>query len=132
MKLIPILFVIASSFPAMVYAASCDKLREDIKTASDLLNKAQQATNFTDARQVMNNAKYVINEVAEDSRTCPCVEAGDLFDNAATKIRRASDADTVGKFNDYGEQGVKTFGAAIDALNSCPASQEKEPVSPTP
>jgi hypothetical protein len=123
-KIIPMLFMVAGSFPILTHAASCDQLRDHINNASGLLNKAQQAKSFDDAKRGMNNAKYAINEVAEDARSCPCVEAADLFDGAATKIRRASDADVVGKYNDFVRLGVEGYGAAIDALNACPASQQ--------
>ncbi len=124
-KIIPTLLLTIASFPVIVHAASCDKLRSNINNASDLLNKAQQAKSFNDAKRGMNSAKYAMNDVAEDARSCPCAEAADLFDDAATKIRLARDADATGRFNDYVKQGIERFGAAIDALNACPASQQK-------
>ncbi|CAG0996672.1 hypothetical protein MTYP_02599 [Methylophilaceae bacterium] len=124
-KITPLLLVlIAGSFPLMVHAASCDKLREDIDTASGLLNKSQQAKSFDEARRVMNSARHAINEIAEDARDCPCFDAANLFDDAATRVRRASDADAVGRFNDFGRQGVEMYGAAIEALNACPESRK--------
>jgi hypothetical protein len=118
------LLLITSSISTMAHAASCDQLRDDIQIASNLLNKAQEAKSFNDAKRLMNNAKSAISEVAEDSRSCPCMDAANLFDDAAAKIRRASDADGIGRFNEYGRQGVEIFGAAIDALNNCPESQK--------
>ncbi|MDP2248197.1 MAG: hypothetical protein Q8J65_08705 [Nitrosomonadales bacterium] len=119
-----LLIMMTSSLPAMTYAASCDNLREDIKTASDYLNSSQQAKSLDDAKRMMNKAKYAINEIANDARECPCLDAANLFDDAATKIRRASDADVAGRFNDFVKQGVELYGAGIDALNSCPESQQ--------
>lgn len=76
----------------------------------------------------MNSARSAINVVAEDFRNCPCVNDANLLDDASTKIRRASDADGIGRFNEYTRQGVELFSAAIDALNACPESQKEQPL----
>lgn len=108
----------------IVHAGSCDKLRDDIEITSGLINRAQEAKSFNDAKRAMHSAKFAMNQIAEDARDCPCMDAADLFDDAATKISRASDADVVGRYNDFSKQGVQLYGAAIDALNSCIASQK--------
>lgn len=107
------------SFSMGVHAA-CDQLRENIGVASELLNKTQQASRFDEARRGMKQAGSAIGTVADDARDCPCPDAANLFDDAAAKVRRASDADGVGRFNVFTKQGVEFYGAAIDALNACP------------
>jgi len=124
MKILLPIFLLMLSNISFAAQPACDELRADIETASELLNKAQEASSFDNARQVMDNAKYSINQIAEDARSCPCNDAAALFDAAATKLRRASDADSVGKFNQYSSKGIENYGAAIDALNNCPASQQ--------
>src|SRR5690606_12371688 len=118
---------IIGSFSIMAHAASCDQLRADIKTASDLLNKAQQASRFDDAKRGIKKAGTAINTLAEDSRSCPCIDAANLFDDAAAKIRRASDTDAIGRSTGYSEPGGEIDGAAIGALNACPESLQEKP-----
>src|SRR5690606_32979238 len=118
---------IIGSFSIMAHAASCDQLRADIKTASDLLNKAQQASRFDDAKRGIKKAGTAINTLAEESRSCPCLDAANLSDDADAKIRRASDTDAIGRFNEYSKQGVELYATAIDALNACPESLQQNP-----
>lgn len=125
MRKIMLSLLLISSFPAVAAEASCNALREDLKTAADLLNSASLANNFNDAKRAMEKSKYGINAVAADARACPCIDAADQFDKAATKFRRASIAGSVGEYNEYSRQGVKEYGTAIGALNSCPASQQQ-------
>ena len=124
MKKVQMLLLIVGFFPLMAHAASCDQLRDEMQTAADLLNKAQEAKTFEDAKRGMHKAKYAINEVADSARSCPCVEAAELFDSAASKISRGSNADVTGRFNYYVRQGIEGFQQAIEALNACSASQQ--------
>lgn len=129
MKTIQCLLLMGLYLPMAGNAASCDQqLRDDVDAASQLLNKAQEAKTFDDAKRGMHLAKYAINKVADTARTCPCEEAGTLFDAAATKIGRASTADVSGRFNHYARQGITEYAGAVEMLNACPASQEPTPI----
>jgi len=121
-----LVLLLVGSIPAAAAEASCDAIRGDLKTAADLLNGASLANNFNDAKRAMEKGKSAVKAVAEDARACPCTDAADQFDNAASKFRRASIAGSVGEYNEYTRQGVKEYGVAIDALNNCPASQQAE------
>lgn len=132
MKIVQILLLITGFVPAMVHGASCDQLEGNMQTAADLLNKAQEAKTFEDAKRGMNKAKYAINEIADSARSCPCAEAANMFDSAASKISRGSNADVTGRFNHYVRQGIAGFQEAIDALNACPASQPPPVNQPAP
>jgi len=129
MKTTMLLLLLAFCLPMTGHAASCDQqLRDDVDAASQLLNKAQEAKTFDDAKRGMHLAKYAINKAADTARTCPCDEAGALFDSAATKIGRASNADVSGRFNHFAKQGIEEYAGAVELLNACPASQEPSPV----
>lgn len=128
MTIVQMLLLVAGFMPALVHGASCDQFEGNMQTAADLLNKAQEAKTFDDAKRGMSKAKYAINEVADAARTCPCAEAADLFDSAASKISRGSIADVSGRFNHYVRQGIAGFQEAIEALNACPASPANQPV----
>lgn len=120
-----LLLLAASGFAATAHAAACGELRADIKTASDLLNKAQQAELFENAKREIKKAGATMNTLAEDARSCPCPDAAALFDEAAGKMHRASVADGIGRFNEFSKQGVERYAAAIDALNACPQSLQQ-------
>ena len=126
MRNIILALLMVSSFPAGAGEASCNTLRENLKTADNLLNSASLANNFNDAKRAMDKSKSAVNAVAADARACPCVEAANQFEKAATKFRRAGIAASVGEYNKYTRQGVKEYGAAINGLNNCPASQQTE------
>ena len=125
MRTIMLALLLISSFPAVAAEASCSALREDLKTAANLLNSASLANNFNDAKRAMEKGKYAVNAEAGDAQACPGEDAAEQGQKPTSRFQREIDAGSVGEYNEYSRQGVKEYGAAIDALNSCQASQQQ-------
>lgn len=107
------------SFPLYASAYSCDMLAGSVSESTRWLKRAANERDLDSATDYMRKAKGSLEDASGAARDCDCDNAASEFDSAATRARRARDADDAEEFIDEFNRAVKYFNYGIDALSSC-------------
>ena len=104
---------------------ACGTLKDTIDDARAKLKQASFETDFDAARNHARSAKNALHQAASGAIDCRCDEAFMEFDTAAARARRARDVDDPREFVEYLNQVTRSFNSAIEALNSCAVSVDR-------
>ncbi len=117
-------FLALFALSSTAHAVTCDMLRYNVDEARTQLRRAANETDFEDAKNYARRARNALDEAAMSAMDCKCLMAHSEFDTAASRARRARDADSVGEFVDSLNRAIRAFNSALDALRAC-ASQRR-------
>lgn len=106
-------------FVSNAQASNCSMLSYAIDDARTKLKRAANETDFEDAKDYARRARSALNDAAMAAMDCGCNMAYNEFDTAASRARRARDADTVEEFVNSLNRSIRSFNSALDALRSC-------------
>jgi hypothetical protein len=101
------------------WANSCGMLSYTVGDARNRLKRAANETNFEDAKDYARRAKGALDDAAMAAMDCSCDSAYGEFDTAASRARRARDADDPEEFMDSLRRAIRSFNSALDALRDC-------------
>lgn len=100
-------------------AATCSMLSYAIDDARSKLRRAANETTLEDAKDYARRAKSSLEDAAMAARDCKCNNAYMEFESAASRARRARDADDPEEFVDSLNSAIRSFNSAINALQRC-------------
>jgi hypothetical protein len=91
----------------------------NVDDARSKLRRAATESDFEDAKDYARRAKSSLEDAAMSAMNCGCDLAYSEFDSAATKARRARDADSPEDFVYELNRAIRDFNSAIQFLRSC-------------
>lgn len=97
----------------------CERSNYSVDDARTKLKRAANETDFESAKDYARRAKSALDDAAMAAMDCKCTMAYSEFDTAASRARRARDADTVEEFVDSLNRSIRSFNSALDALRAC-------------
>jgi hypothetical protein len=120
MKIIIFVLIFILSFLSLPASArSCDSLSYTVDEVRSKLRRAAGETELESAKDAARRAKNALEDAAYAAMECECSWAYSEFDDAATKARRARDADSGDEFVDQLNRSIRSFNSALDALRRC-------------
>jgi len=117
-----LVFALAAFVPN-AHASNCGMLSYSIDDARTKLKRAANETDFESAKDYARRAKSALDDAAMAAMDCKCDMAYSEFDTAASRARRARDADDVNEFVDSLNRSIRSFNSALEALLSCPRNR---------
>ena len=105
--------------PSSACATSCNMLSYSVDEARTELKRAANETDFESAKDYARRARSALDDAAMAAMDCKCDMAFMEFDTAASRARRARDADTVDELVDSLNRSIRSFNSALDALRFC-------------
>lgn len=113
------LVLAALFFVSNAQASNCGILSYAVDDARTKLNSATNETDFEGAKDYAGRARSALDDAAMAAMNCGCNMAYNEFDTAASRARRARDADTVEEFVDSLNRSIRSFNSALGALRAC-------------
>lgn len=101
------------------HAVTCDMLSMNVDDARTKLRRAARETDLEAAKDYARRAKSALDDAAMSAMDCKCHMAYSEFDTAASRARRARDADSADEFVDSLNRAIRAFNSAFDALRAC-------------
>lgn len=118
------MFILAALFMASnALASNCGMLSFAINDARTKLKRASNETDFEDAKDYARRARSALDDAAMAAMDCKCDMAYSEFDTAASRARRARDADTGEEFIDSLNRSIRSFNSALNALRACASAR---------
>jgi hypothetical protein len=118
------MFILATLFMSSnALASNCSMLSYAIDDARTKLKRAANETDFEDAKDYARRARSALDDAAMAAMDCKCDMAYSEFDTAASRARRARDADTVEEFVDSLNRSIRSFNSALNALRACASAR---------
>lgn len=106
-------------FAPFAQSSNCSMLSYAVDDARTKLKRAANETYFEGARDYARRAKSALDDASMAAMDCRCDIAQMEFDSAATRARRARDADDPEEFADSLNRSIRSFNSAIEALRTC-------------
>jgi hypothetical protein len=94
-------------------------LSMNVDDARTELQRAARETDLEAAKNYARRAKSALDDAAMSAMDCACHMAYSELDAAASRVRRARDADSADEFVDSLNHAIRTFNSAIDTLRAC-------------
>ena len=104
-------------------ALSCSMLSYNVDDARTKLRRAANESDFENAKVYARRAKSALDDTAMSAMNCQCQMAYSEFDTAASRARRASNADSPDEFVESLNRAIRAFNDAIRELQSCAAQR---------
>lgn len=105
--------------PSDAIAVTCSMLSMNVDDARTRLRRAANESEFEEAKDYARRAKSALDDAAMSAMDCQCPMAFSEFDTAASRARRARDADSPGEFVGSLNGAIRSFNAGIQALKLC-------------
>ena len=99
--------------------ADWDSLGYALDEARTLLERVSKSTDLDDAKNNIRRAKNALEDAALAASDIDCPSGYMELDDAATKARRARDADGVEEFNDNYRRTIRSYNDALVYLRQC-------------
>lgn len=113
------LVLVVMFFVLNAQASTCGMLFYAVDDARTQLKRAANETDFEDAKDYARRARNALDDAAMAAMDCECTIAYNDLDTAASRARRARDADTVEEFVDFLSRTIRLFNSASGALRAC-------------
>ena len=94
-------------------------LSYSVDDAHAKLKRAANETDFEAAKDYARRANSALDDAAMAAMDCRCDMAYSELDAAASRARRARNADTVEEFVESLNRSIRSFNSALDALRAC-------------
>lgn len=94
-------------------------LSYSVDDARTKLRRAANETDFESAKDYARRARGALDDAAMAAMDCRCNMVYSEFDTAASRARRARDADTVEELVDSLNRSIRSFNSALVALRAC-------------
>jgi hypothetical protein len=100
-------------------AVTCEMLSVNVEDARTKLRRAANESDFEEAKDYAQRAKSALDNAALSAMDCDCSMAYSEFEAAASRARRARDADSPAEFVDSLNMAIHASNAALQALRLC-------------
>ncbi len=108
-----------AAFSPITHASNCSMLSYSIDDARTKLKRAANETDLESAKDYARRAKVALDDSAMAAMDCECIMAYSDFDTAASRARRARNADDANEFVDSLNRSIRSFNSALEALRIC-------------